>query len=86
MRMRNPPHPGLSVRHDRLDPMRPAVAEGAKAPGVTRQAMNNSGSRKAGISAAMSSHLEKSFGGRAEPCLRVQTAYDLSRWNHSLER
>lgn len=79
MRMKNPPHPGLSVRHDCLEPLRLSVAEGARVLGVTRQAMNNLASGKAGISAEMAYRLEKAFGGGAETWLRIQAAYDLAQ-------
>lgn len=79
MRMKNPPHPGLSVRLDCLEPLGLSVAEGAKALGVTRQAMNNLVSGKAGISAEMAIRLEKAFGGGAETWLRMQAAYDLAQ-------
>ena len=65
MRMKNPPHPGLSVRHDCFEPLGLSVAEGAKVQGVT-QAMNNLVSGKAEISAEMVIRLEKAFGGGAE--------------------
>jgi addiction module HigA family antidote len=55
------------------------VAEGAKALGVTRQAMNNLVSGKAGISAEMAIRLEKAFGGGAQTWLRMQAAYDLAQ-------
>ncbi|MGA6829077.1 HigA family addiction module antitoxin [Nitrospira sp. NS4] len=79
MRMKNPPHPGLAVRHDCLEPLGLSIAEGAKALGVTRQAMNNLVSGKAGISAEMAFRLEKAFGGGAETWLRMQAAYDLAQ-------
>jgi antitoxin HigA-1 len=79
MRMKNPPHPGLSVRHDCLEPLGLSVTEGAKVLGVTRQAMNNLVSGKAGISAEMAIRLEKAFGGGAEIWLRMQAAYDLAQ-------
>lgn len=79
MRIKNSPHPGLSVRHDCLDPLGLSIAEGAKALGVTRQAMNNLVSGKAGISAKMAIRLEKAFGGGAETWLRMQAAYDLAQ-------
>ena len=79
MRMKNPPHPGLSVRHDCLEPLGLSVAEGAKVLDVTRQAMNNLVSGKAGISAEMAIRLEKAFGGGAETWLRMQAAYDLAQ-------
>ena len=56
-----------------------SIAEGAMVPGITRQAMNNLVSRKAGISAEMAIRLEKAFGGGAETWLRMQAAYDLAQ-------
>jgi len=41
MRMKNPPHPGLSIRYDCLEPLSLTVTDGARALGVTRQALNN---------------------------------------------
>ena len=41
MPMHNPPHPGLTVRHDCLELLGLTVTEGAKVLGVTRQALNN---------------------------------------------
>jgi addiction module HigA family antidote len=79
MRMKNPPHPGLSVRHDCLEPLGLSIAEGAKVLGVTRQAMNNLVSGEAGISAEMAIRLEKAFGGGVETWLRMQAAYDLAQ-------
>lgn len=79
MRMKNPPHPGLSVRLDCLEPLGLSVAEGAKVLGITRQAMNNLVSGKAGISAEMAVRLDKAFGGGAETWLRMQVAYDLAQ-------
>lgn len=79
MRMKNPPHPGLSVQHDCLEPLGLSVAEGAKVLGVTRQTMNNLVSGRAGISAEMAIRLEKAFRGGAETWLRIQVAYDLAQ-------
>jgi len=47
MRIKNPPHPGLSVRHDCLEPLGLLVSEGAKVLNVTQRAMNNLVSGKA---------------------------------------
>lgn len=77
--MKTPPHPGLSVRFDCLEPLGRSIAEGAKVVGVTRQAMNNFVSGKAGISVEMAIRLEKAFGGGAETWLRMQAAYDLAQ-------
>jgi addiction module HigA family antidote len=39
--MKNPPHPGDSVRADCLEPLGLTVTDAAKALGVSRQALNN---------------------------------------------
>ncbi len=79
MPMKEPPHPGLSVRFDCLEPLGLSVTEGAKALGVTRQALNNIVNGKAGISPEMAIRLDKAFGGTAEGWLALQTAYDLAQ-------
>jgi len=77
--MKNPPHPGLSVRHDCLEPLGLSVTAGAKALGVTRQALNNLVNGKAGISPEMAIRLAKAFGGRPQVWLGMQTDYDLAQ-------
>ncbi|MFO0773321.1 MAG: HigA family addiction module antitoxin [Nitrospiraceae bacterium] len=79
MRMKNPPHPGSAIKLDCMDPLGLSIAQGAKALGITRQALNNVVSGKAGISAEMAIRLEKAFGGGAETWLRMQAAYDLAQ-------
>jgi addiction module HigA family antidote len=79
MAMKEPPHPGLSVRFDCLEPLGITVTEGAKALGVTRQALNNIVNGKAGISPEMAIRLDKAFGGTAEGWLALQSAYDLAQ-------
>ena len=78
MPMNNPPHPGLSVRHDCLEALGISVTEGAKILGVTRQALNNLVNCQAAISPEMAIRLNKAFGGGAETWLRLQATYDLA--------
>src|SRR5271165_3983209 len=79
MTMKNPPHPGLSVRHDCIEPVGLSITEAAEALGVTRQTLNNLVNGKSGISADMAIRLDKAFGGGAETWLRLQIAYDLAQ-------
>jgi addiction module HigA family antidote len=79
MTMKNPPHPGLSVRHDCIEPLGLTITEAAAALDVTRQTLNNLVNGKSGISADMAIRLDKAFGGGAETWLRLQTAYDLAQ-------
>ena len=79
MTMKNPPHPGLSVRHDCIEPLDLTITEAADILGVTRQALNNLVNGKSGISPEMAIRLDKAFGGGAETWLRLQMAYDLAQ-------
>ena len=79
MSIKNPPHPGLSVRADCLEPLGLTVTEAAKALGVSRQALNNLIHGQARISPEMAIRLEKAFGGGAETWLRLQATYDLAQ-------
>ena len=75
----DPTHPGEIVREDCLRPLGLTVTEGAKALGVTRQALNNLVNEKAGISPEMAIRLEKAFGSSADMWLRLQIAHDLAQ-------
>jgi len=77
MPMKNPPHPGLSMRHDCIERLGLTTTAAAKILGVTRQTLNNLINGKSGISAEMAIRLDKAFGGGAETWLRLQMAYDL---------
>jgi len=79
MPMKNPPHPGLAVRHDCLEPLGLTVTEGAKVLGVSRKALSDLVNGHAGISPEMAIRLDKAFGGGAQTWHRVQAAYDMAR-------
>lgn len=79
MTMKNPPHPGLSVRHDCIEPLGLSITEAAEKLGVTRQALNNLVNGKAGISPDMAIRIDKAFGGGADTWFRLQAAYDLAQ-------
>ena len=86
MPMKNPPHPGLSVRADCLEPLGLTVTAAAKALGVSRQSLNNLINGQAGISPEMAIRLDKAFGGGAETWLRLQAAYDLAQAERRAEK
>jgi len=79
MPMKNPPHPGRSIRNACLEPLGLSVTEGAEALGVTRQTLNNIVNGKSGISPEMAIRLSKAFGSTPETWLRMQLAYDLAQ-------
>jgi addiction module HigA family antidote len=59
MPMKNPPHPGGSIRRACLEPLGLSVTEGARVLGVTRQTLNNVINGKSGISPEMAIRLSK---------------------------
>ncbi len=79
MTMKDPPHPGLSVRHDCLEPLGLSVTAGAKRLGVTRQTLNNVVNAKNGLSPETAIRFEKMGWGTAEGWLRMQSAHDLAQ-------
>ncbi|MGO9864735.1 MAG: HigA family addiction module antitoxin [Terriglobales bacterium] len=79
MPMKNPPHPGRSIRTACLEPLGLTVTDGAEALGVTRQTLNNVVNGKSGISPEMAIRLSKAFGSTPETWLRMQLAYDLAQ-------
>ena len=79
MPMKNPPHPGLSVRHDCLEPLGLSVTEAARRLRVSRKRLSGIVNCKTGISPEMAIRLDKAFGGGAGTWLRLQAAYDLAQ-------
>lgn len=84
--MKTPPHPGETVRYDCLEPLGLTVTEGAKALGVTRQALNNLVNGKSGIFPEMALRLSKAFGSSAETWLKMQLDYDLAQARQRQDR
>ncbi|MBM3557162.1 MAG: HigA family addiction module antidote protein [Alphaproteobacteria bacterium] len=79
MPMKNPPHPGLSVKHDCLEPLGLSVVEAARRLGVSRKQLSALINGRAGLSPEMAIRLDKAFGGGAATWHRMQAAYDLAR-------
>ena len=77
MPMKNPPHPGLSLRYDCLEPLGLSVAEAAQKLGVDYEELSNIVNGRTGISPEMAIRLDKAFGGSAITWYRMQAAYDL---------
>ena len=79
MPMTDPPHPGLSVRYDCLEPLGLTVTEAAKRLGVSRKQLSEIVNGRCGISPVMAIRLDKAFGGGAGTWYRLQAAYDLAQ-------
>jgi antitoxin HigA-1 len=79
MPMKDPPHPGLSLRHDCLEPLGLSVTEAARKLRVSRKQLSDVLNGHSGISPEMAIRLHKAFGGGADTWLRLQAAYDLAQ-------
>ena len=75
--MKNPPHPGRSIKENCLEPLGLNVSEAANVLGVARHTLSRVLNGHAAVSPEMAIRLEKAGWSTAEFWLRRQTAYDL---------
>ncbi len=79
MPMKNPPHPGLSVRDDCLEPLGLSITDAAPKLGVSRKHLSDIVNGHSGVSPEMAIRLDKAFGGGATAWHQLQAAYDLAQ-------
>ena len=79
MPMKNPPHPGHSIKDACLDPLGLSVTEGARVLGVARHTLSRVLTGRSGLSPVMAIRLEKAGWSNADHWLRLQTSYDLAQ-------
>ncbi len=77
MAMKDPPHPGRSIRENCLIPLGLSVTAAAEVLGVARHTLSRVLNGHAAISPEMAIRLEKAGWSSAEFWLRRQTTYDL---------
>jgi addiction module HigA family antidote len=77
--MKNPPHPGHSIKDACLDALNLSVTKGAQVLGVARHTLSRVINGQAGISPEMAIRLEKAGWSNADHWLRMQAAYDLAQ-------
>ena len=79
MTMKNPPHPGIVVLQECIEPLGVTITDAAHALGVTRNTLSELVNGKRGISPEMAVRLSKVFGGTEEGWLVQQAQYDLAQ-------
>ena len=79
MPMKNPPHPGRIVRQECLEPLGLSVTDGAKALGVSRNALSELVNERRGISPEMAIRLAKAFGSTPDAWAGMQLAHDMAQ-------
>ena len=77
--MKNPPHPGIVVLQECIEPLSLTITDAARALGVTRNTLSELVNAKRGISPEMAVRLSKVFGGTEEGWLVQQAQYDLAQ-------
>jgi addiction module HigA family antidote len=77
--MKDPAHPGHSIKDACLEPLNLSVTEAAKILGVARHTLSRVLNGHAGISPEMAIRLEKAGWSNAGQWMRVQAAYDLAQ-------
>lgn len=81
MSMKKPPHPGISVRTNCLEPLGLSVSDGAEVLGVSRTTLSRLINGRSGISPEMAIRLSKAFGSTPGAWIRLQAAYDIAQAN-----
>ena len=79
MVMSDPPHPGLSIRQNCLDPVGLTVTDAAKVLGVARHTLSRVLNGHAAISPEMAIRLEKAGWSNAEFWMRRHATYALAQ-------
>jgi addiction module HigA family antidote len=79
MTMKNPPHPGLVVLQECIEPSGLTIKDAAAALGVTRNTLSELVNGKRGISPEMAVRLSQVFGGTEQGWLVQQAQYDLAQ-------
>ena len=77
--MIDPPPIGSFIRTEIIEAHGLSVSTGAKALGITRQALSALLNCHSSLSPEMALRLEKAFGVRMDTLLRMQTVYDIAQ-------
>ncbi|MGE3692141.1 MAG: HigA family addiction module antitoxin [Novosphingobium sp.] len=76
--MKTPPHPGIMLRNDVLEPLGLGVTEAARKLGMSRVALSRVVNGHAGISPELAIRLEQAGVSTARFWMGLQSNYDLA--------
>ena len=79
MAMKNPPHPGRTIKNTCLEPLDLSVTAAAAHLGVARHTLSRLLNGQAGISPEMAIRLEMAGWSNAETWTRLQANYELAQ-------
>ena len=86
MSMKNPPHPGRSIKENCLAPLGLSITKAANVLGAARHTLSRVLNGHAAVSPEMAIRLEKAGWSAAELWLRRQAAYNLVRARKTEDR
>lgn len=78
MTMKNPPHPGVVVLQECIEPMGSTITDAAEALGVTHNTLSELVNGRRGVSPEMAVRLSKVLGGTEQGWLVQQARYNLA--------
>ena len=79
MRMYNPPHPGVFLKEEVIEPLKLTITTASRILRVTRPALSKLINGRASLSPEMALRFEKAFGLKMDTLLRMQTSYDIAQ-------
>ncbi len=79
MPMKDPPHPGRTIKNTCLEPLKLSVTAAAAHLGVARHTLSRVLNGQAGISPEMAIRLEMAGWSNAETWIRLQANYELAQ-------
>ena len=79
MRMYNPPHPGVFLKEEVIEPLKLTITTASRILGVTRPALSKLLNGRASLSPEMALRFEKAFDLKMDTLLRMQTSYDIAQ-------
>lgn len=81
-----PPHPGIFIREEVLEPLNLSIAEAAVALDVRRATLSDVVNAKASLSPEMALRMEKAFGVNMDTLLNMQAWYDAHMMREQADR
>ena len=79
MAMKNPRHPGMTIKNTCIKPLGLSVTAAAEHLGVARHTLSRVLNGAAGISPEMAIRLEKAGWSNADMWMRLQASYELAQ-------
>ncbi|HEY1850486.1 MAG TPA: HigA family addiction module antitoxin [Candidatus Binataceae bacterium] len=79
MHIKDPPHPGDSIRTEIVGPAGLSVTAAAAALRVSRPTLSSLLNGRASLSGEMALRIEKAFGVKMDTLMRMQSAYDIAQ-------